>query len=524
MSPGMSASTNSWSLEAHDTEVRLERRERVVGDLRLRRAHRRDQRRLPRVREADERGVGEQLQLELQPALLAVLALFGEARRRGARSTGSARCRVRPARRAPRATCRRACTRSASSSPSRAVHDRSFGNVDDEIGAALAVQLLARCRACPSPPCGADDRGTRAATRRCGSRAARRRRRGRRRRRRARPAGRGPRAGTRHSPRRRRRPSRCIARHRRSRTSDDRIRSRTDRGASAGSPCRRVMRRPSCRLAVVQQRAQEFHAPATTTTTSASSTSTHRPRRPPPSSTDDRADDDGRRDDRHGLVDSTSVEIAASPTGANRRVCNAPTQVELHVGRHTRRNDGRRCRSTADRCSRRTPSGKQRRAASRWRATASAHTYKLSALRAASTASDGHRKSLTRRTQPTRAAIFGGLLRGLRCGRAGLLRGLHRALLLADLGDAFEGVDVGDRRPVGRDRLPSPADARRAACRAARRRSAPCPCRSRATRRTRAKQLVAGRRVRPDRSRRARRSARRGTRHRSCVRLAIEPG
>ena len=77
----MSASTNSWSLEAHDAEVRLERGERVVGDLRLRRAHRRDQRGLARVREADERGVGEQLHLEAQPVLLAVLALLGEARR-----------------------------------------------------------------------------------------------------------------------------------------------------------------------------------------------------------------------------------------------------------------------------------------------------------------------------------------------------------------------------------------------------------------------------------------------------------
>ena len=45
--------------EAHDTEVRFERGERIVGDLGLRRAHRRDQRGLPRVGEADERGVGD---------------------------------------------------------------------------------------------------------------------------------------------------------------------------------------------------------------------------------------------------------------------------------------------------------------------------------------------------------------------------------------------------------------------------------------------------------------------------------
>ncbi len=68
-------------LEAHDTEVRFERGERVVRDLRLRRAHRRDERGLARVREADQRGVGEQLHLEAQPVLLAVLALLSEARR-----------------------------------------------------------------------------------------------------------------------------------------------------------------------------------------------------------------------------------------------------------------------------------------------------------------------------------------------------------------------------------------------------------------------------------------------------------
>ena len=68
-------------VEAHHAEVRHERGERIVGDLRLGRAHHRDQRRLARVREADERGVGEQLQLELQPPLFAVLPLLGERRR-----------------------------------------------------------------------------------------------------------------------------------------------------------------------------------------------------------------------------------------------------------------------------------------------------------------------------------------------------------------------------------------------------------------------------------------------------------
>ena len=77
----MSATTNSVvSSTSHDAEVGLERGERVVGDLRLGRRDHADQRALADVREADEGDVGHQLQLEPQPALLAVLALLGEAR------------------------------------------------------------------------------------------------------------------------------------------------------------------------------------------------------------------------------------------------------------------------------------------------------------------------------------------------------------------------------------------------------------------------------------------------------------
>ncbi len=128
-------------LPAHHTEVRFQRGERVVGDLGLGRAHHRDQRRLARVGEADERGVGEQLQLELEPALLAVLTLLGEARR-----TARVRQEARVA--APALT-------TAGREPRVAVvqqvgeelavhrtHDGSLGNVDGEIGAPLAVQLL----------------------------------------------------------------------------------------------------------------------------------------------------------------------------------------------------------------------------------------------------------------------------------------------------------------------------------------------------------------------------------------------
>ena len=49
---------------------RLERRERVVGDLRLRIGDARQERRLAGIRETDERGVGEQLQVQLELGFL----------------------------------------------------------------------------------------------------------------------------------------------------------------------------------------------------------------------------------------------------------------------------------------------------------------------------------------------------------------------------------------------------------------------------------------------------------------------
>ena len=68
-------------LEADDPEVRLQRGEGVVRNLRLRRTDRGDQGRLARVGEPDQRRVGQELHLELEPELLAVLALLGEPRR-----------------------------------------------------------------------------------------------------------------------------------------------------------------------------------------------------------------------------------------------------------------------------------------------------------------------------------------------------------------------------------------------------------------------------------------------------------
>ena len=91
----------------------LERGERVVGDLGLGRRDAADERALAGVREADERDVGHELQLEAQPALLAGLALLGEARAPGAGWRGTGRCPARPARRPRPASGRRGGTRSA---------------------------------------------------------------------------------------------------------------------------------------------------------------------------------------------------------------------------------------------------------------------------------------------------------------------------------------------------------------------------------------------------------------------------
>ena len=59
----------------------LERRERVRADLRRGARHPREQRRLAGVRDADEPDVGEQLQAQVDPALLADEPALGEPRR-----------------------------------------------------------------------------------------------------------------------------------------------------------------------------------------------------------------------------------------------------------------------------------------------------------------------------------------------------------------------------------------------------------------------------------------------------------
>ena len=80
MSPGTSAMVGRRSsvvTQVHHAEVRLERGERVVGDLRLGGGHGREERRLAGVGQPDEPDVGDEPQLEPEPALLAGFALLG---------------------------------------------------------------------------------------------------------------------------------------------------------------------------------------------------------------------------------------------------------------------------------------------------------------------------------------------------------------------------------------------------------------------------------------------------------------
>ena len=71
----MSATTKLRVLvDAHDAQIRRERGERIVGDLGPRRRDRADQRALAGVGHAEEADVGEHLELEVQPPLLALFA------------------------------------------------------------------------------------------------------------------------------------------------------------------------------------------------------------------------------------------------------------------------------------------------------------------------------------------------------------------------------------------------------------------------------------------------------------------
>jgi len=190
--------------EPHDAQMRLERGEGIVGDLGLGGADCRDERGLSGIREADQRGIGQQLDLQAEPMLFAVLTLLREPRR-------PARVRQEPR---------------VSPAPAATAGGKIPVAVADEVGQHLAV---ARCapsflrarrprglhrsprgaccpnRACPMRPDDGDDRGTRATTHSCGRPRGRRHRRIRRRHRRGPPSARGPRVGTTPNPRHHRR-------------------------------------------------------------------------------------------------------------------------------------------------------------------------------------------------------------------------------------------------------------------------------------------------------------------------------
>ena len=68
-------------VDAHDAELRMQRGERIVGDLRLGGADRGEEGGLAGIGQADQAGVGDQLQPQPDGALLAGLAGIGAARR-----------------------------------------------------------------------------------------------------------------------------------------------------------------------------------------------------------------------------------------------------------------------------------------------------------------------------------------------------------------------------------------------------------------------------------------------------------
>ncbi len=64
-----------------DTELRMQRRKRIVGDLRLRRAHGCKESRLAGIGKTDQAGIGDQLQPQSDRALFAGLPGIGMTRR-----------------------------------------------------------------------------------------------------------------------------------------------------------------------------------------------------------------------------------------------------------------------------------------------------------------------------------------------------------------------------------------------------------------------------------------------------------
>src|SRR4051812_14724629 len=79
--PGNIGEHELAALVAYDAEVWMQRGERILGDLRLGGGDERKQRRLAGVGQADDADIGDQLQPEPYPPLLALEARIGAARR-----------------------------------------------------------------------------------------------------------------------------------------------------------------------------------------------------------------------------------------------------------------------------------------------------------------------------------------------------------------------------------------------------------------------------------------------------------
>ena len=79
--PGMSAITNSRVVDADDPQIGVQGREGIIGDLGAGIRHRRQEGRLAGIRQAQQTGIGDQLQPQPQGALDPGLAGIGSARR-----------------------------------------------------------------------------------------------------------------------------------------------------------------------------------------------------------------------------------------------------------------------------------------------------------------------------------------------------------------------------------------------------------------------------------------------------------
>ena len=203
--PGMSAITSWRDLALQGAQARLQRRERIAGDLGMGAGQAGQQRGLAGVGQPDQPDVGQQLELHDDPALLAGQAALGEP---GGLVGRAGEALVAPPA-GPPAGDQRPLTGDDEVVTGPVALDRHLGAGGTRAPACLRPRRGAerprRCRR--AGPCSADAAPVSArgrAASRC--RRARRHRRGRRHRRRARPWGRGPRAGSSGSRRRRRRP------------------------------------------------------------------------------------------------------------------------------------------------------------------------------------------------------------------------------------------------------------------------------------------------------------------------------